>query len=151
MCSPTFLLTEQYIVSAVIGFTLFGFGLGFYAAPSTDAALMNVPQDKVGTASEVYKMACSLGNAIGVATSAAVYVAAQNVSPELLDQLDIFIGRQDNVALRFGGVIGLLFNVLLVGLAIALIILTLPKDKTVEIAEDGRPERKDVPPLPIGN
>src|SRR5690625_732400 len=151
LCSPTFLLIEQYIVTTVIGFTLFGIGLGFYATPSTDAALTNVPEDQIGAASGIYKMASSLGNAIGVAISAAIYVAAQNVNPELLDQLDIFIGRQDNVALRFGGAIGLLFNVLLVGLAIASIILTVPKDKKVEIAEDGRPERKDVAPPPIGN
>lgn len=151
LCSPTFLLIEQYIVTTVIGFTLFGIGLGFYATPSTDAALTNVPEDQVGAASGIYKMASSLGNAIGVAVSAAIYVAAQNVSPELLEQLDIFIGRQDNVALRFGGAIGLLFNVLMVGLAIASIILTVPKDKKVDMAEDGRPERKDVAPPPIGN
>lgn len=151
LCSPTFLLIEQYIVTTVIGFTLFGIGLGFYATPSTDAALTNVPEDQVGAASGIYKMASSLGNAIGVAVSAAIYVAAQNVSPELLDQLDIFIGRQDNVALRFGGAIGLLFNVLMVALAIASIILTVPRDKKVELAEDGRPELKDVAPPPIGN
>ncbi len=151
LCSPTFLLIEQYIVTTVIGFTLFGIGLGFYATPSTDAALTNVPEDQIGAASGIYKMASSLGNAIGVAVSAAIYIAAQNVSPEILEQLDIFIGRQDNVALRFGGAIGLLFNVLLVALAIASIILTVPRDKEVRIAADGRPERKDVPPPPIGN
>ena len=151
LCSPTFLLIEQYIVTTVIGFTLFGIGLGFYATPSTDAALTNVPEDQIGAASGIYKMASSLGNAIGVAVSAAIYVAAQNVSPELLEQLDIFIGRQDNVALRFGGAIGLLFNVLMVALAIASIILTVPRDKKVKIAEDGRPERQDVAPPPIGN
>jgi DHA2 family multidrug resistance protein-like MFS transporter len=151
LCSPTFLLIEQYIVTTVIGFTLFGIGLGFYATPSTDAALTNVPEDQIGAASGIYKMASSLGNAIGVAVSAAIYVAAQNVSPEILEQLDIFIGRQDNIALRFGGAIGLLFNVLMVALAIASIILTVPKDKKVEIAEDGRPKREDVAPPPIGN
>ena len=151
LCSPTFLLIEQYIVTTVIGFTLFGIGLGFYATPSTDAALTNVPEDQIGAASGIYKMASSLGNAIGVAVSAAIYVAAQNVSPELLEHLDIFIGRQDNVALRFGGAIGLLFNVLMVALAIASIILTVPRDKKVKIAEDGRPERQDVAPPPIGN
>lgn len=151
LCSPTFLLIEQYIVTTVIGFTLFGVGLGFYATPSTDAALANVPDNQVGAASGIYKMASSLGNAIGVAVSAAIYVGAQSVSPELLESLDIFIGRQDNLALRFGGAVGLLFNVLMVALAIASIILTVPKDKTVEIEDDGRPKRRDVAPPPIGN
>jgi DHA2 family multidrug resistance protein-like MFS transporter len=38
LTSMTFTLIGQYIVLAVIGFTLFGIGLGFYATPSTDAA-----------------------------------------------------------------------------------------------------------------
>jgi len=47
----TFLLAGQYLIACFIGFTLFGIGLGFYATPSTDAALSNVPQDKSGSAS----------------------------------------------------------------------------------------------------
>ena len=81
MCSMTFLLIDQYIVFSVIGFTLFGIGLGFYATPSTDAALSNVPDAQVGAASGIYKMASSLGNAIGVAISAALYVAGQAMDP----------------------------------------------------------------------
>lgn len=48
MCSMTFLLLGQYIVLTAIGFTLFGVGMGFYATPSTDAALSNVPENQVG-------------------------------------------------------------------------------------------------------
>ena len=44
----TFLLAGEYLIVAFIGFTLFGIGLGFYATPSTDAALSNVPQEKAG-------------------------------------------------------------------------------------------------------
>lgn len=55
----------QYMIVAFIGFTLFGVGLGFYATPSTDAALSNVPNDKAGAASGIYKMASSLGAALG--------------------------------------------------------------------------------------
>ena len=49
---------------------------GIYATPSTDTA---APDDKVGVASGVYKMASSLGNAFGVAISSTVYsvLAAQ--------------------------------------------------------------------------
>ena len=82
LTSMTFTLIEQYIVLAVIGFTLFGIGLGFYATPSTDAALSNVPDDEAGAAAGIYKMASSLGNAIGVAISAALYVAAQAMDPK---------------------------------------------------------------------
>ena len=153
MCSMTFLLLEQYIVLTVIGFTLFGVGLGFYATPSTDAALSNVPDSQVGAASGIYKMASSLGNAIGVAISAALYVAGQSIDPGLLDDWGLFLGRQDNIALRFGGAIGLLFNVLLVVIAIAAIIVTVPPEKKheAEAKAESRAKRKDVAPPPIGN
>lgn len=153
MCSMTFLLLEQYIVLTVIGFTLFGVGLGFYATPSTDAALSNVPDAQVGAASGIYKMASSLGNAIGVAISAALYVAGQSIDPALLEAWGFFLGRQDNIALRFGGAIGLLFNVLLVIIAIASIILTVPPEAKHEAQAKAanRSKRKDVAPPPIGN
>ena len=148
MCSMTFLYIDQYILLSVIGFTLFGIGLGFYATPSTDAALSNVPDSEVGSASGIYKMASSLGNAIGVAISAALYVAGQAMDPALIQSWGLFIGRQDNVALRFGGAIGLLFNVLMVVIAIASIIVTVPSEKQ----KDSETTKHDeVAPPPIGN
>jgi DHA2 family multidrug resistance protein-like MFS transporter len=148
MCSMTFLLIDQYIVLSIIGFTLFGIGLGSYATPSTDAALSNVPDNQVGAASGIYKMASSLGNAIGVAISAALYVAAQSVDPKLIQSWGLFMGRQDNVALRFGGAVGLLFNVFMVLVAIAAIILTVPSQRP-QAEEDARPDV--VAPPAFGN
>ncbi|WP_434923217.1 MFS transporter [Glutamicibacter sp. PAEs-4] len=148
MCSMTFLYIDQYILLSVIGFTLFGIGLGFYATPSTDAALSNVPDSEVGSASGIYKMASSLGNAIGVAISAALYVAGQAMDPALIQSWGLFIGRQDNVALRFGGAIGLLFNVLMVVIAIAAIIVTVPSEKQ---KDSERTKHDEVAPPPIGN
>ena len=54
-----------YIVSSIVGYLLFGTGLGLYATPSTDTAVASAPDDKSGVASGVYKMASSLGNAFG--------------------------------------------------------------------------------------
>jgi DHA2 family multidrug resistance protein-like MFS transporter len=71
----TFLLARQYMIVVFVGFTLFGVGLGFYATPSTDAALSNVPNEKAGAASGIYKMASSLGAAFGVAISAALFTS----------------------------------------------------------------------------
>jgi DHA2 family multidrug resistance protein-like MFS transporter len=139
MCSMTFVLVGQYIVLAFIGFTLFGVGLGFYATPSTDAALSNVPGEQAGAASGIYKMASSLGNAIGVAISAALYVAAQSADPKFIQSLGLFIGNQSNVGLRFGGAIGLLFNVFMVVIAIISIILTVPRQRS-QAEEEARPE-----------
>jgi MFS transporter, DHA2 family, multidrug resistance protein len=146
LCSFTFLHIGEYIVLTVIGFTLFGIGLGFYATPSTDAALAQIPDSQVGAAAGIYKMASSLGNAIGVAVSAALYAAGQNVDPAFIQEWGLFIGRQDNVALRFGGALGLLFNVAMVVVAIASIILTVPSEKSRE-----KVERRDVAPAPLGN
>jgi DHA2 family multidrug resistance protein-like MFS transporter len=77
--SLTFLPGMVYTAVVFIGFTLFGIGLGIYATPSMDAAVSNVPGEKVGEASGIYKMASSLGGSFGVAISVAVYSAIAEV------------------------------------------------------------------------
>ena len=124
----TFLLTRQYLIAAFAGFTLFGIGLGFYATPSTDAALSNVPQDKGGSASGLYKMASSLGAAFGVAISAAIFSALSNLNSVSPPLSDIFLGRTDNVTIRFAAAMGLLFNVALAVIAAMAVMITVPKD-----------------------
>lgn len=146
MTAMTFLLIEQYVVVSVIGFTLFGIGLGFYATPSTDAALSNVPDAQVGAAAGIYKMASSLGNAIGVAISAAIYVAAQAVDPEMIRSWGLFIGNQENVGLRFGGAVAILFNLFMVVVAIISIMLTVPVHRPKE-EEEARPEVPATPSI----
>ena len=69
----TFLPDTAYILVVFVGFILFGTGLGMYATPSTDTAVSSAPEDKVGSASGIYKMASALGGSFGVAISAAVY------------------------------------------------------------------------------
>lgn len=69
----TFLPDTLYTIVVFIGFSLFGIGLGMYATPSTDTAVSNAPEDKVGIASGIYKMASSLGGSFGVAISATIY------------------------------------------------------------------------------
>ncbi|RLL41314.1 MFS transporter [Oceanobacillus piezotolerans] len=69
----TFLPDLMYTITVFVGFILFGIGLGMYATPSTDTAVSYAPENKIGEASGVYKMASSLGNAFGVAISATVY------------------------------------------------------------------------------
>ena len=85
LTSFTFLLAKEYIIVAFVGFTLFGVGLGFYATPSTDAAFSNVPGDKAGSASGIYKMASSLGAALGVAISAAIFYGLQSTERNAAD------------------------------------------------------------------
>ena len=54
MLMPTQLLLRQYTILAVASYTLFGLGLAFYATPSTDAALSNLPDDQAGSGSGLY-------------------------------------------------------------------------------------------------
>lgn len=126
LTSCTFLLAKEYIIVAFVGFTLFGVGLGFYATPSTDAAVSNVPGDKAGSASGIYKMASSLGAAFGVAISAAIFYGLSKMKG-VPPMADIFMGRTDNIDIRYAAGIGLLFNVFMVVVAIVAILITVPK------------------------
>ena len=131
---PTNVLIGQYKVFAVISYTLFGLGLAFYATPSTDAALSNLPDDQAGSGSGIYKMASSLGASFGVAISAAIFTAlsASDDSVQWLSGVITFAGRQDNVAIRQAALIALGFNLLMVVAAIVSIMLTVPKGRGQE-------------------
>src|SRR6185503_3786424 len=56
LLSPTNLLLKDYRVLAIIGYTLYGVGLAFYATPSTDTALSSLPESQAGAGSGIYKM-----------------------------------------------------------------------------------------------
>jgi DHA2 family multidrug resistance protein-like MFS transporter len=131
---PTNLLIRQYTTLAVVAYTLFGLGLAFYATPSTDAALTNLPDDQAGSGSGIYKMASSLGASFGVAISAAIFAAlsADDESIHWLDGVITFAGRQDNVAIRQAALVALAFNLLMVVAAIVSIMLTVPKGRKGE-------------------
>jgi len=131
LASFTFLLTRQYLAVAFLGFTLFGIGLGFYATPSTDAALSNVPDEKAGAASGIYKMASSLGAAFGVAISASIFTALSGSDTTLGSMSELFLGRTDNINVRFAAAIALIFNVLMVVTAIIAIAITIPKKEII--------------------
>ncbi|HDH6897760.1 TPA: MFS transporter [Staphylococcus aureus] len=113
LLSLTFLPGMWYIVSSIVGYLLFGTGLGLYATPSTDTAVASAPDDKSGVASGVYKMASSLGNAFGVAVSGTIYtVLAANLN------------------LHLGGFSGMMFNVILAVIAFLVILFLVPKNQT---------------------
>src|SRR5688572_32086894 len=96
----TELLVGHYVVLAVIAYCLFGLGLAFYATPSTDAALSNLPEEQAGSGSGIYKMASSLGSAIGAAISLAVFTAMSATDSQLIGNVIEMQGRTDNIALR---------------------------------------------------
>ena len=45
----TQIMTGQYVVLAVVAYSLFGLGLAFFATPATDAALSNLPDSQAGS------------------------------------------------------------------------------------------------------
>ncbi|MDO4907831.1 MFS transporter [Neisseria sp.] len=76
--SMTAVSHETYMVQVVIAFALFGFGLGCYATPSADCAMVNAPMEKAGVAAGVFKMASALGASFGIATGATVFSTLQD-------------------------------------------------------------------------
>lgn len=129
LVSPANLLLSDYKILASVGYALFGVGLAFYATPSTDAALSNLPAAQAGSGSGIYKMASSLGAAFGVAISAALFTAlgGDSASMNWLEGVITFSGHQDNLAVREAAIVALGFNVLMVVVAIISIMLTVPK------------------------
>ena len=128
---PTSLMLGTYRTLAVIGFTLFGLGLAFYATPSTDAALSALPDDQAGSGSGIYKMASSLGASFGVAISATVFSALSGSDSRIawMEGVISYLGRQDNVAVRQAAFVALAINLLMVVAAIVSIMLTIPARK----------------------
>lgn len=128
----THTLQWQYTVLAVAAYSLFGLGLAFYATPSTDAALTNLPGDQAGAGSGIYKMASSLGAAFGVAASAAIFTALSQTGLEVVGAVVEFSGRQDNLAVREAGMVGLAFNALMAIAALVSVTIFIRDRKNAE-------------------
>ncbi|MCQ3816279.1 MFS transporter [Staphylococcus xylosus] len=114
LISLTFLPSMIYVVVCIFGYLLYGLGLGFYATPSTDMAISNSPEDKVGVASGIYKMASSLGGAFGIALSGALYGIVTNLT---------------NV--QIGALAGLWLNVIMALLSLFIIMIMVPTTKQI--------------------
>lgn len=120
----THLLIGTYVILAIIAYCLFGIGLAFYATPSTDAALSSLPADQAGAGSGIYKMASSLGGAIGTAISLAVYYGLQGATvPDVI----VLQGRTDNASIRLAAMIALGVSLVFLLLTIVSIVTTIPK------------------------
>lgn len=125
------LLIGQYVWLSVVAYALFGLGLAFYATPSTDAALSNLPADKAGSGAGIYKMASSLGGAIGAAISLAVFTGFSGMSGTQLETIGNVVqmqGAQSNTGLRLAAMFALGVNLIFLMLAIVSITVTVPKE-----------------------
>ncbi|QHM72379.1 MFS transporter [Mixta intestinalis] len=102
---------SAYVAVVLIGYILFGLGLGFYATPSTDTAISSAPEERIGVASGIYKMASSLGGAFGIAISASAYAAMLSKGPAI------------------AATTGLLVNVLFCAISFLVIVIMVPRQK----------------------
>lgn len=127
MLMATNLLISQYVILAAIAYSLFGIGLAFYATPSTDAALSNLPAEQAGSGAGIYKMASSLGSAIGAALSLAVFTGLAGSGADFVGSVVSMSGRTDNIAMRQAGLVGIGVSLLFCVLAILSITTTVPK------------------------
>lgn len=127
LLTPTWIMLDSYKILAVVAYAVFGLGLAFFATPATDAAMSNLPADQAGAGAGIFKMASSLGSAIGVALSLAIFTGMFGSSSLLLGSTVEFTGVQDNVALRQAAMVTMLFNLVLVLIAIIAILATVPR------------------------
>jgi DHA2 family multidrug resistance protein-like MFS transporter len=76
-------------------------------------------------------MASSLGAALGVAISGAIFTALSGNAEGVrwLEGVITFQGRQDNLAVREAAIVALGFNLLMVAVAIISITATIPQGK----------------------
>lgn len=126
---PTNLLVGQYQILAIVAYCLFGIGLAFYATPSTDAALSNLPADQTGAGSGIYKMASSMGSAVGAAVSLTIFTSLSGSGANWLGDLLSTQGTVDNEGIRQAASVSMIFNLVLTLIALVSIMITVPKGK----------------------
>lgn len=126
---PTNVLVGQYQVLAIVAYTLFGIGLAFYATPSTDAALSNLPPAQAGAGAGIYKMASSLGGAIGAAISLTIFSSFLGPGVSFVGDVLVTQGIHSNEAVRQAGAVTFIFNLVIVLVSIVSIVVTVPKGR----------------------
>ncbi|HEX6606749.1 MAG TPA: hypothetical protein VF276_07540 [Chloroflexia bacterium] len=131
---PTYVRRGTYKIPAIGAFAHFGSGRAFYAPPSTDAAIANLPDAPAGSASGSYKMAASRGGSCGGAVSA-VIVPARSGDHAPGDGIAGGItcaGWPDHRMISAAARFAVGANLLPIGAAISAILLTVPKGRLHE-------------------
>lgn len=90
-----------YAIVALIGFSLIGLGLGFFATPALSTAVSNAPEEKVGMASGIIKMTSTLGAAFGIAVVTTVYTSLVSTHTPSFAATIAFISGATLVGLAF--------------------------------------------------
>ena len=74
------------------------------------------------------------GAAFGVAISAALFTSLSGLNGDFGRLSDLVLGRTDNISIRFAAAVALLFNVMMVVVAIIAIAMTVPRDPRSQAA-----------------
>lgn len=82
---------------------------------------------QAGSGAGVYKMASSLGCAIGAAVSLAVFTALMNADTNVVGSAIHMQGRTDNAMIRVAGMVDLGVSLVFVLLAVISVLATVPK------------------------
>ena len=129
MLLPTNLLLSQYTWLAIVGYFFFGLGLAFFATPATDAALTSLPPAHAGAGMGIFKMASSLGGAIGTAVALSLFLGFMEGGGEVVGTVLQMYGRTDNVLIREAAFISMGVMVLFALSAAAISAVAVPKGK----------------------
>ncbi|MDO5681729.1 MAG: MFS transporter [Propionibacteriaceae bacterium] len=132
MLMPTNLLLTQYRPLAIVAYAFFGLGLAFFATPATDACLTSLPPDQAGSGMGIFKMASSLGGAIGTAVALSLFLGFSGADHTILGDVIHMEGRQDNIAIREAATIALGAMLVFALIAALVAALAVPKGKKQE-------------------
>ena len=97
---------------------------------------------QAGAGAGIYKMASSLGGAIGVALSLTIFSSFLGEGVTIVGELLQMQGIQSNVAVREAGMVTMLFNLILALIAIISIMATVPRARSTTMTCP-RPARMD--------
>ncbi|WP_124039777.1 MFS transporter [Neoactinobaculum massilliense] len=129
----TFLPLSVYVTLCAVAFVIYGVGIAVYATPLTTAALRPLPQAMAGTGMGAFKMASSLGSAIGLGVAGTIFTTVAAKGTPVLTRFITFQGAQNNVAVREAGIWALGAEVIMCLLAIVAILVWIREsDKNAE-------------------
>lgn len=77
LLSLTMLPIGIYLPLVAVSMVVFGIGLGFYSTPAADCVMVNIPMDKAGVGTAVFKMASALGATLGIAVAATLFTTVE--------------------------------------------------------------------------
>lgn len=128
MLSLTNTMQDTYMVIGVIAFGVYGLGLALFATPATSSAMGSLPSDQIGVGGGMFKMASSIGSAIGIAIASTVFTMLQTSGTQVVGAFIRYSGRQSNVAVREAGSVALLILSIFVVAAFVAVWFTVEKN-----------------------